>query len=213
MEWLLSEEITQLLLAMILGGAIGMEREIRDKAAGFRTLILISAGACLFTMFSVQLAGDKDPTRIAANIVTGIGFLGAGVIMRDGGQIKGLTTASTIWLVAALGMGVGSGNLVFSMVATLIFLVVLWFFPLLERLMSIIADVHTYRIKIVSNRREDLENIKQLWKEYGLKTFTYRTIKEDNYLILACSVTGKPKNQQRFIDAMLENDLVIEFSY
>ncbi len=213
MEWHVSEEITRLLLAMILGGVIGMEREIRDKAAGFRTLILISAGACLFTMFSVQLAGDKDPARIAANIVTGIGFLGAGVIMRDGGQIKGLTTASTIWLVAALGMGVGSGNLAFSVLATLVFLVVLWLFPWLERLMSLLVDVHTYRIKISSTQREDIDNFKQILRGHSLQTITFKVMKEGNYLILACSVTGKPKDQQRFIDAMLENELVIEFSY
>lgn len=213
MEWLLSDEITRLVLAMILGGLIGVEREVRDKAAGFRTLILISAGACLFTMFSVQLAGEKDPTRIAANIVTGIGFLGAGVIIREGGQIKGLTTASTIWLVAALGMGVGSGKLAFSILATLIFLVVLWFFPWLERWMTSFTDAHTYRIKILSIRREDVDFFKRVWKDYNLQTTMIKVTKEDNQLVITCNVTGKPKDQQRFVEALLENELVIELTY
>ena len=98
---MLSEDIFKILLAIGIGGAIGLEREYRDKAAGFRTLIFICVGATLFAMLSSKLAGDRDPTRIAANIVSGVGFLGAGVILRDGGRVVGLTTAATIWLVAA----------------------------------------------------------------------------------------------------------------
>ena len=107
--------LIKLAAAVLVGGLIGAEREFRDKAAGFRTIIFIALGSTLFTVFSSLLAGqENDPARIAANIVTGIGFLGAGAIMRDGGRVAGLTTAATIWLTAALGMGIGSGRILLA---------------------------------------------------------------------------------------------------
>lgn len=92
-----------MLVAILIGGLIGAEREFHEKAAGFRTITFICLGSTLFTMLSLELGGARDPVRIAASIVTGIGFIGAGVILRDGGRIVGLTTASTIWISAALG--------------------------------------------------------------------------------------------------------------
>ena len=104
----------KLALAVILGGAIGMEREIKAKAAGLRTNILICIGACLLTDVSVRIGfinGVRvgDPARIAAQIVPGIGFIGAGTIMQGGGMVIGLTSAATIWVVAAIGMAIGGG--------------------------------------------------------------------------------------------------------
>jgi putative Mg2+ transporter-C (MgtC) family protein len=88
---LLPDDLVKILLGVLVGGVIGVERELRDKAAGLRTLIFICVGATLFTLFSEKLAGDNDPTRLAANIVSGVGFLGAGVILRDRGRVIGLT--------------------------------------------------------------------------------------------------------------------------
>ena len=102
------EIIIRFLLAALWGGLVGIEREYRSKSAGFRTMILISIGSCFFTMMSVGI-GPTNPDRIAANIVTGIGFLGAGVIFRGENRINGITTAATIWAVAAVGMGIGGG--------------------------------------------------------------------------------------------------------
>ena len=121
---LLPEDIIKLLLAVLTGGLIGAEREFRDKAAGFRTIILICVGAALFTMFSLRLGGDKDPVRIAASVVSGVGFLGAGAILRSDGRIVGLTTASTIWLAAALGMGIGGGQYLISGLGAIVVLLV-----------------------------------------------------------------------------------------
>ena len=91
------EFLIKLGAALLVGGLVGAEREYRDKAAGFRTIIFITVGATLFTMFSTVIAGEEnDPARIASNIVTGIGFLGAGAIMRESGRVAGLTTAATI---------------------------------------------------------------------------------------------------------------------
>ena len=98
-----ADDLVRVGLAILIGGLIGAEREYRDKAAGFRTLIFITLGSTLFTMFSARLGGPEDPVRIAANIVTGIGFLGAGTILRGEHGVTGLTTAAAIWLSAALG--------------------------------------------------------------------------------------------------------------
>jgi len=127
MVWL--ENIISIILAVALGGAIGLEREVRGKAAGLRTNILICLGAAVFTIISRQitdgLAAEVSPARIAAQIVTGVGFLGAGAIIRDRGGIHGLTSAATIWLVASIGMACGAQLYQLALVTTLLAIVVL----------------------------------------------------------------------------------------
>src|SRR5205085_6095452 len=113
------EDLARLLLAAALGGAIGFERELRDREAGLRTHLLVCLGSALFTIVSAYgfrdflTSGDQviraDPTRIAAQIVTGIGFLGSGVIIRQGLTVRGLTTAATLWVAAAIGIAAGAG--------------------------------------------------------------------------------------------------------
>src|SRR5215208_8052833 len=102
------ELLLRLALVILVGGLIGMEREYRSKSAGFRTMILICLGSFLFTTFS-KFMSDASPDRIASNIVTGIGFLGAGVIFKSENRVNGITTAAAIWAVAALGMGIADG--------------------------------------------------------------------------------------------------------
>ena len=123
-------------LAAVLGGAIGFERELREREAGLRTHLLVSVGAALFTMVSAYAWTDWrfsteeglvfDPTRIAAQVVTGIGFLGAGAIIRQGLSIRGLTTAATLWVVAAIGMATGAGYYAAAVITTVLVLVSLW---------------------------------------------------------------------------------------
>ena len=116
----------RLLLAAGLGGLIGIERELRRKPAGLRTNILIALGAALFTIMSIQLgheAGTSD--RIAAQIVTGIGFVGAGAILRSGHNVQGMTTAATIWVNAAIGIAAGAGEYAMAAISTVITLLVL----------------------------------------------------------------------------------------
>lgn len=122
-----SELIARLLLAAVLGAAVGLERELRQKSAGLRTNTLIAVGAALFTLMSIELAEGTpaDRTRIAAQIVTGIGFLGAGAILRTGSGISGLTTAATVWVNAAIGMAAGGGEYHLALMATGVTLVVL----------------------------------------------------------------------------------------
>jgi putative Mg2+ transporter-C (MgtC) family protein len=118
--------ILRLLLAAGLGAAIGLERELRRKPAGLRTNILIALGSALFTTMSIEIAKTGGtPDRVAAQIVTGVGFLGAGAILRDGTNVHGMTTAATIWVNAAVGVAVGAGEYAMASVATAITLVVL----------------------------------------------------------------------------------------
>ncbi len=123
----------RLLLATGLGAAIGIEREYRQKPAGLRTNILIGMGAALFTIVSLSMASQGGASdRIAANIITGIGFLGGGAILRSGTSVHGMTTAATIWVNAAIGMAVGMGDYVLGTVATAVTLVVLALLPPIE---------------------------------------------------------------------------------
>jgi putative Mg2+ transporter-C (MgtC) family protein len=120
------ELLVQLLLAVVFGGAVGIERELRGKPAGLRTNILICVGATLFTVLSIRLAdGRGDPGRVAAQVLTGVGFIGAGTILHMRGSVTGLTSAATIWVVAAVGMAVGSRSYVEAGGATLLIMLVL----------------------------------------------------------------------------------------
>ncbi|HET7217872.1 MAG TPA: MgtC/SapB family protein [Vicinamibacterales bacterium] len=129
-------ELTQrLLTAALLGAILGFEREWKHKDAGLRTNILITIGSALFTLMSIELTDGKtgDTSRIAAQIVTGIGFLGAGAIMRTNGGVQGLTTAATIWVNAAVGVAAGGGEYHLAFIATAVTLGVLLLLPGIEK--------------------------------------------------------------------------------
>ena len=124
MDW--TGDIVPVLLAVGCGTVIGIERQLMHKPAGLRTNVLICLGAAVFTIISRQMAGDQEPiTRIAAQIVTGVGFLGAGAVIQDRGGIHGLTTAATIWLMASIGMACGARFYGLAILSTILALVVL----------------------------------------------------------------------------------------
>lgn len=132
--------LLRLLLAAALGGIVGLERERRDKPAGFRTHLLICVGAALLTEISIRVAAagseggfQSDPGRIAAQIVSGIGFLGAGTIVQARANVvMGLTTAASLWVVAAIGMAVGAGQLLLALATTVVVMIALWLLGRLE---------------------------------------------------------------------------------
>jgi putative Mg2+ transporter-C (MgtC) family protein len=121
------EVVVKLLLATVLGGLVGLEREFRNKPAGLRTNMLICLGATLFTVLSQEIAGrlDGDHTRIASQVIPGIGFIGAGAIIREGASVQGLTTAATIFVVASVGMALGGGMYATAVFTALITVVAL----------------------------------------------------------------------------------------
>lgn len=133
----------RLLLAAGLGAAIGLEREWRQKPAGLRTNILIALGSALFTAISIELAhAGGTPDRIAAQIVTGIGFVGAGAILRSGHNVHGMTTAATIWVNAAIGMAAGAAFYAIATAATVVTLIVLAVLPPIESYFERRAGFH-----------------------------------------------------------------------
>ncbi len=209
---LLTENLIKLGLAILVGGIIGAEREFRDKAAGFRTLILITVGSTLFTIFSITM--DPGTTsRIAANIVTGIGFLGAGAIMREHGRIGGLTTAATIWLSAALGMGIGAGELGFVLIATFIILMILLVFPRLEVWIDHIRESRTYRITVSTVNVQGIEEIHAALRACALQVFEHHQSKIGPTIVGTWQTIGSPRNHDKFVTEMLRNKNIEEFVY
>jgi putative Mg2+ transporter-C (MgtC) family protein len=210
---MLTDDIIKLGIAVLVGGAIGLEREVQYKAAGFRTIILITLGSTLFTLFSIAIEPNSSPSRIASNIVTGIGFLGAGTILREGGRIGGLTTAATIWLAAALGMGIGAGQIDFVLAATGVTLIVLVFFPSVGAWIDRLREARTYKIMICSGDIGSIDSLRKIFKECRLR------VAEDHFEITEDAITstwrtiGKPRNQKKFIDLLAKDKSICRLEY
>lgn len=186
-----------ILLAVLFGGAIGFERELQGKAAGLRTNILICVGAALFTQLSVWVAGAVgDPSRIAAQIVSGVGFLGAGTILHARGQITGLTSAATIWVVAAIGVTLGSRHLFIAAGVTLLMLFVLAGLGRIEGYVQRRALVSHVRLEV---QRSDtaVESILQRIREAGLQVENVETERADDHIVVQVTMRGP----QRLHDA------------
>jgi putative Mg2+ transporter-C (MgtC) family protein len=203
--------ILRLALAVVIGGVFGAEREYRNKSAGFRTLILICLGSCLFTIISIHIPnGTAD--RIASNIVTGIGFLGAGVIFKSERGVNGLTTAATIWINAALGMGIGAGFYIPAIAGAFFGIIVLYLFTLLERWIERINQVHRYRI-VCEYEVDTLEHYEQLMAEYNLKFEREKHSRVGNSITGSWIVKGRDSNHDLFIKSILRDSTVKEFAY
>lgn len=198
--WISGKDVTtgvaafRLLLAVVAGGAVGLEREMRRQTAGLRTHILIALGAALITLLSIWMPqafglDRSDPTRIVAQIVSGIGFLGAGAIVKSGSNTKGLTTAASIWGVAALGMAIGAGMILPALMALALVLVTLTILEPVEK--------HFFppdRIKMIQiwydESTADRKKIDEVLKAHGVRTqsidaFQSLTKKETRINILA----------------------------
>jgi putative Mg2+ transporter-C (MgtC) family protein len=157
LQWPL-EPMIRLVLAASLGGLVGLEREIRGRQAGFRTNLLVALGCALIMIVSISFAYhpwphspqfnvNVDPARIAYSVMVGIGFLGAGVIIKQGGEIRGLTTAAGLWCVAAIGLASGAGLYLIALIASVLVLTALWFLNYVEKFLPKV------RYRIVTLRR------------------------------------------------------------
>ena len=142
-------DIIKIGVAFLLGALLGLEREYRSKPAGFRTLIMITVGATVFTILSYRIGSDT-PDRIAANIITGIGFIGAGVIFKEGLKVSGMTTASTIWIAAAIGMSIGYGAYYLAAGVTVLVLIILMLLSKLEKSFDKFHQVKFYKISFAA---------------------------------------------------------------
>lgn len=203
--------LLRILLVIIVGGIIGAEREFRSKSAGFRTMILICLGSFLFTTFSIHISsGSAD--RIASNIVTGIGFLGAGVIFKSDNRINGITTAATIWAVAALGMGIAYGAYAVVVICTVLILFSLLLLIRLEAVIDRINQSHTY--KIVSVYKQGLlEEYEDQFEKFHLRYKRIKRTKNGEYIIGVWIVQGSEKNHNGFTKEALNNSSIKEFEF
>jgi putative Mg2+ transporter-C (MgtC) family protein len=206
------EILLRFLLAALWGGIVGAERQYRSKSAGFRTMIMISIGACFFTMMSMLIGDPANHDRIASNIVTGIGFLGAGVIFRGENRINGITTAATIWAVAAVGMGIGSGYYFASSCASILVFLILAVLPIMEDYIELLNVARTYSITILYS--ENLSNYyEKKIKSCKLKYRLIRHVKDNGVLVLTWETQGHSKNHAIFITKMLEDEKIDKFEY
>ncbi|MDD3435962.1 MAG: MgtC/SapB family protein [Candidatus Gastranaerophilales bacterium] len=172
--------LTRILAAVILGFGLGLEREITNKYAGLRTHILVCLGSCVFTILSIYafpMAVDQshpqaygDPARIAAQVLTGIGFIGGGTVLRHGSSVSGLTTAATLWVAAAIGMACGAGMFNIAFVATVFSVSVLVLIRLFEKNVLVYSTKNLKHIRVIATcRNEDAENI----HSYIMENFDY----------------------------------------
>ena len=166
-------DIIKIGISFFLGSLLGLEREYHSKPAGFRTLIMITLGATVFTILSYRI-NIGTPDRIAANIITGIGFIGAGVIFKEGLKVGGLTTAATIWIAAAIGMAVGYGAYFLAIGVAFVVLITLAILSRLESIMDRLHQVKMYKISYLST----LYSSKELEQELTKLRLSYKKDKE-----------------------------------
>jgi putative Mg2+ transporter-C (MgtC) family protein len=199
--------IRRLLLSVLLGGLIGLEREIKQHAAGLRTHILVSVGSCLITICSMYgfsevfgmegIAASRDPARIAAQIVSGIGFLGAGTILREGMTVKGLTTAASLWAVAGIGLSVGAG-LEMPAVATAV-IVILSLVLLSKFEKKVLLAQHFYTYLKVEDKPGKLGLVASELGKYGVNIKRMElepTVEEEGYVAVEMGLV-LPRNMDQ----------------
>ena len=229
------EEILKLVAALLFGGAIGLERELHHKAAGFRTITLICLGATFFTILSIRI---PSAGAVAASIVTGIGFLGAGVIMHETNRVTGLTTAATIWLSAAIGMGIGSGAYLLSLSVTIAALLVVRLFSYIEHHIDAFWEARQYEISMpfevtkpivlsktaqknsaggvqrASDFRIDkVEQLQVYLHSCGLKGHLIQKEKTEGHLEVTLAVSGSTRKQNSFVDLVLVDPEIVSIEW
>lgn len=178
--------VGKLMLAALLGGLIGLERELSRKPAGLRTNMLICLGAALFTIISTESTrafGAGDPTRIAAQIIPGIGFIGAGVVIREKGAIIGITSAATIFMVASIGMAVGSGLVVTAIFSTFLILGCLVVLGTVEERLGLHARMINFRIT-AEQADNIVQRVRQIVDDLNLQTLHWRTDQTDRGFVM-----------------------------
>jgi putative Mg2+ transporter-C (MgtC) family protein len=209
----LIEILLKLVLAVALGGLVGLERETSQKPAGFRTNILICVGSAMMMILSGLIlggseGGGNDLTRIAAGVITGIGFIGAGTIIQSRGSIVGLTTAATLWAMAGLGLVIGAGYYLVAVIFTAIIILTLIIFRYIEaNYLKRSLYMYTLRAKY---SRGILNNIKKLAIHEGFKLDELSLKKEENFALLNLSFQATEEKEQKFNESLLNLADVLE---
>jgi len=207
---LLTEDVYKLLVSFLLGAVIGMEREYRSKSAGLRTLILIAVGSTLFTIISIRTGPDAG--RIAANIVTGIGFLGAGIIFREDNRVVGLTTAAIVWVTAALGMGIGAGMYAVSLGSFIIAGLSLVILTPVQKLIRRKSQIRNYRLRCIYQRKT-LKDYEELFKNYHLKILRGEQNRSGGHITGSWTLQGAQQEHEELTEYLLNDSDILEFDF
>lgn len=204
-----NDDFTKILASTVVGALIGLEREYRSKSAGLRTFTLISVGCTIFTILSEKMGMHTSPDRIAANVVTGIGFLGAGVIFKMDDRVKGLTTATIIWITASLGMSIGNGNILLSFLGTVVVYIVLGLFVKLEVVMERYGQTRNY--KIVCNYSPEMyKRLEAIFEQCNLTAKREKQIVTKDTLTSNWSVRGRLSKHDKLIKKLMADKDVRE---
>ena len=193
-----SGDLIKVAIAVFCGSIIGLERQYKNKTAGFRTIILICLGSTIFTMIS-QRAGQG----VNINLVTGVGFIGAGVIFKDNISVNGLTTAAVIWVAAAIGMANGSGNYMLAIISTFITLIVLIIFHFFENYLDNIHHEKLLSLVFDDDDFENLEMVKDIIQKHKLEAEIRLVNKKDGCLQATIFVTGHKKHIVKLDETLL----------
>lgn len=206
-------DIYKAVISLLAGLILGFEREMKDKSAGLKTITVICLGSTLFSIISYKLAGDGDPTRIASYVVSGIGFLGAGVIFKSGYNVYGLTTAGIIWITAAIGVSIGFGEVYIAFTFLLAALIIIYTAKFLTK--HYLPQTHnkylllTLPIESFGKKEELIDEIRKVSKEVSQNSLE----KKDNLLIISCDVLITSKGLKDLEKMLVMNTDLKSFSY
>ena len=204
------EEAAQVSIAFVIGAVLGLEREFRSKPAGFRTMILICVGSCLYTILSKE-AGGNSPDRIASNIVTGIGFIGAGVIFKEGITVNGLTTAALIWTTAALGMAIGYHNYPLAIVVSIIVVIALFVLEPVQRFINRFHKVKDYKIRTVELGENFRNELEAYFRTHDLTFRCMKFVKDNNDAVYLYRISSPDRNYDLVNQFLLTHKQVKSF--
>ena len=199
-------DIVKIFIAILCGGIIGFERELKDKPAGLRTNILVSTGSCLFVIFAFRVSElyNDDPGRIIGPIITGIGFLGAGTIIRARGSVRGLTSAATIWVVAGVGMSAGMGLFYLALTISLLVLFILLILPKVEDIISVFGVKDLEFVVVSKPTSKVIERTRQFMRNMGIYYSQMNVVKEDGKFKITFLAHGRQSDLTRLSYRLLE---------
>lgn len=209
-HYAVQNELLLILISVLLGLFIGAEREYRNKSAGLRTFILVCFGSCLFTILSIKI-GVQNPDRLAANIITGIGFLGAGVIFKGDNKIDGITTATTIWATASIGMAVGSGYVYLSLLGTALVILILSALIYLQSFIDSSHKIREYKITVAG--AEDIKHCEKMFEDHHLKYFMLKMQYTQGSLSITWRLTGKHTKHDEVIRSLINDPKITAYQF
>ena len=205
------EDLIKITLSVVVGAIIGAEREYRNKSAGFRTVMLITLGSTIFTILSQKIAPD-NPDRIAANILTGLGFLGAGTLFREDNKMTGLTTAASIWATAALGMSIGSGHYMLALGGTVLILIILFVLAYVEPYIDRRNRVRRYKI-VCQYKQQTLKHYEHVFDHFELQHVRGVQSRIGDEIVGNWVIMGAEDKHEKLVQKLLNDKDVKEFDF